>query len=312
MRMPALAAAIAWIEEVERTWLGWTLPPPRRAIAEAAWAPDQPAAYCGRCGGSVGPGEADAGGCAGCRRIAVMTHSMVRLGAYTGPMREWVRAIKYRGWAEMGELLGGVLGRSVAHHAGARLPAHGELIVVPMPMPWQRRMYRGIDHARVIAAAVARELDAPVVPLLAQRNGPPQVALQKRLARRGGRVRLRRRAAGLALGGYSVVLVDDVRTTGASLDAAARQLRRLRPVLVLGAVLAAADAPGRGDTGRGAVGASGTAIGPAVPPWPAAAGVPQVAQLEPPTCLTRIPCRLESPLSAISWPPLCRAVVVRP
>lgn len=205
-----------WLVAVERAWLGWALAPPRRVLAETAWQPDRPAAWCARCGSSVGPGEQTDRGCGTCRAHPVTTDRVVRLGEYAGPLRDWVRAIKYRGWAEMAEVLGRRLGTAVAGCLGAEGGFDpGRTVVVPMPMPWQRRLYRGVDHAGLIAAGVASELGVPRVGLLVMGNGPPQVSLgAARRPRRGARLRLRRRAARRGLGGRVIILVDDVRTTG--------------------------------------------------------------------------------------------------
>jgi predicted amidophosphoribosyltransferase len=151
-----------WLESVERTWLGWTFPPTRLVFAETGWAPDDEGCYCGRCGASVGPGEVTPGGCGSCRDAPAPADGVVRLGAYSGRLREWVRAIKYRGWAEMADALGRRLGAAVARCLVRQGALDPDLTVaVPMPMPWQRRLYRGIDHARLIGAGVAAELDGP-------------------------------------------------------------------------------------------------------------------------------------------------------
>lgn len=232
-----------WLESVERTWLGWTFPPTRLVFAEAGWAPDDDSRYCGRCGASVGPAEVIPAGCASCRNAPVAVDRFVRLGAYSGRLREWVRAIKYRGWAEMADALGRRLGAAV----GRCLAPGGDLdpdltVVVPMPMPWQRRLYRGIDHARLIAAGVAAELNVGLLPALAKANGPPQVSLSSGHRSRGNRgMRVRPRAGRLRLDGAHVILVDDVRTSGASLRAAGRLIRRLGPRQVTAAVLAVTD-----------------------------------------------------------------------
>ena len=235
-----------WIEAVEETWLGWTHPPTRRVLSEVGWRPDSAADYCARCGGSVGPGEERRDtGCASCRGVSVGTDAVVRLGRYRGELREWIRAIKYRGWAEMAETLGRRLGGALGERpAGAIDPRRA--VVVPMPMPWQRRVYRGIDHARVIALGAAAELDVPTVSILTKTNGPPQVSLPASdRSRRSGGMRLSRRARRIRLDDMVVVLVDDVRTSGASLKAAARLIRRLRPRRVVAGVLAVTDDPSR-------------------------------------------------------------------
>jgi predicted amidophosphoribosyltransferase len=235
------------LERIEQTWFGWTFAPTRRVLAESVWTADSEQAYCGRCGSSVGRGEATAQGCGSCRGSAAIADVVVRLGAYTGPLREWIPAIKYHGWSEMAEVLGRRLGRAVAE-CGRRQGwlDPGCLVVVPMPMPWQRRLYRGTDHARLIAAAVAAELHAPRVQLLAKANGAPQVSLRAgERSRRAGGMRLQRRARRLRLDGIDVVLVDDVRTSGTSLRTAGRLLRRLGPRRIVAAVLAVTDDRGR-------------------------------------------------------------------
>lgn len=248
------------LEAIEEAWLGWSFPPTRRALADAGWRPDAPQRYCHRCGGSVGAGEVTPAGCGLCRGSPPVADAVVRLGPYEGRLREWVRAIKYRGWSEMAEALGHLLGRAIR----ARLDAgasKADLVVVPMPMPWQRRMYRGIDHARLIAAGAARRLEAPLLPMLSHDNGAPQVAVTAtRRRRRGGRFALSRRARRLSLEGFTAILVDDVLTTGASLRRAARLIRRTGPVHVTAGVLAVTDDPGR--RVRGPDGGPGEAAGP--------------------------------------------------
>jgi len=249
MALPAgrLERIREWLVSVERAWVGWSLAPPERVLAEAAWRPDAPGTYCRRCGGSVGTGEQTPDGCGSCRDHVVNTDRIVRLDAYRDPMRAWVRAIKYRAWAEMAECLGRRLGDRL--HRALRddgPPDMSRTIVMPIPMPWQRRLYRGIDHARLIAESAAEAMGVPVVQLLAADNGPPQVSLTSaRRSRRGVRMTVRSGIALDSLRDAVVVLVDDVRTSGGSLNTAARLVRRLGPRLVVAGVLAVTDDPAR-------------------------------------------------------------------
>ena len=230
----------AWIDDVQQTWIGWSLPPAQRAIADVQWKRDDANAYCRRCGSSVGVGEATDSGCGSCRGKSTPVDAVVRLGAYTDGLRQWIPAIKYQRWSDMAELLGRQLGVALTE---SKFLDVSRCVVVPMPMPWQRRIYRGIDHTLAIAAAAAAQLHAPLVRMLAAANGRPQMALSstERLRHGGRGLRVRRRLGGWKVSDVQLVLVDDVRTTGASMQRAARLLRQTCPASVIAAVLAVSD-----------------------------------------------------------------------
>jgi predicted amidophosphoribosyltransferase len=239
-----LRQGVGWVDAVTAYWLGHALPVADRAVRSSTWAPDRSDAYCGRCGDTVGEGERTSSGCGACRDRPGVVDGIVRLGPYAGDLREWILDVKYRcAWVEMATALGRRLGDAV-RAADAVDP--GRTIVVPMPMPWSRRAYRGMDHARIVAEAVAGRIDAPVVDALKRRGGRPQVALPRHdRVRAGGRGLGLRWAPRPRPAGRTVILVDDVRTTGSSLRAAGRLLRTLGPDRITAAVLAVADDPAR-------------------------------------------------------------------
>jgi predicted amidophosphoribosyltransferase len=226
---------------IERVWLAETRPPLDERIARAGWAPDDPDAYCPRCATSVGPFDADADGCAACRGRRLAWDHAVRLGSHEGLLRDLVHEIKFRQDRHAGARLGEMLGRAVV----ARLLRAGinpaTAVVVPVPTTFRRRVHRGIDHASAIARAVAPVGSMTLLRPLARAHRPSQLSLPMSERRRNVAGSMRPRP-GVGLADRPLVVVDDVRTTGATMTGACRALRRARgpskAPMILAAVLA--------------------------------------------------------------------------
>jgi ComF family protein len=154
--------------------------------------------------------------CPRCRRTRSAVDRTRAVGAYEGALRSIVHALKYDGRRS----LAGPLARLMRERGAAVLA--GASAVVPVPLHPARRRQRGFNQADDLA----RQLGVPVVDALRRvRATAPQAELPA--GRRHANVRdafaARRRAAGLRM--CVVVLVDDVSTTGATLDACARVLK---------------------------------------------------------------------------------------
>lgn len=239
-----------WIINALDQWVGFSQPQASKVLQQAGFIEDGFADYCPRCGSSVGLGEVlvlqGQLGCAACRHRRATTCRVIRLGAYRPPLRRWILQIKFRRWEQLARELGGCLGRQVRSRYGQQA---GCMVIVPVPMSPLRHMLRGIDHTRVLSKAVAKELGAPVERALRVRCGlprSPQARLSSTRRRQlpYTRWRLSRRAA-TVLRNRHVLLVDDVLTTGATLQAAARAIKTASPQSVTAAVLAVSDM-GRG------------------------------------------------------------------
>jgi ComF family protein len=161
--------------------------------------------------------------CPACRRRPYSAIDLGRAaGSYDGTLREIVHAFKYDGRRTLAPPLGALM-RDAATDV-----LDGASCAVPVPLhPW-RRLRRGFNQAAALAAA----LEIPVVHALWRRRfTPPQTGLTAGARRRNVRGAFRLspfltdRVFQSMLAGRAIVLVDDVRTTGATLDACAHVLK---------------------------------------------------------------------------------------
>lgn len=178
--------------------------------------------------------------CGSCRGRPAAFDRLLALWSYRPPLDAVVEGLKFRRL----DYLGRHLARALAEWLPEQLDGLGGIDgVVPVPLHWRRRLGRGYNQAERIASPLAAELGLPLVAALRRsRRTPPQTSLGKadRLAnlRHAFRVARPARVRGLRL-----LLVDDVATTGATLDMAAAALRRAGAARVTAVVAARTPSP---------------------------------------------------------------------
>lgn len=143
------------------------------------------------------------------------------LGEYAGPLRDAVHRVKFRGDRRLGLALGYIMGAvAMDHPQAARVDG-----VVPVPLHPQRAWHRGFNQTEGLAQGVARVLDRPVAHgLVRQRATDQQASLgeEERVLNVRGAF-----AAPVPqeVRGKTMLLIDDVVTTGATLREAAAALK---------------------------------------------------------------------------------------
>ena len=151
--------------------------------------------------------------------------------AYAGVPRAAVQHLKYRGLRAIAPRMAAPMTRDLA------LAIPPPFTLVPVPLHPSRLRERGYNQAELLAKEIASALDRPLRTdvLKRTRAAPPQVSSQSR----SERIRNVQDAfASAPIDGEVVVLVDDVTTTGATLEAAARALGKAGAARVYGLAFA--------------------------------------------------------------------------
>lgn len=161
----------------------------------------------------------ESGRCALCRLGLQGFDEVFSYGSFEGTLRQLIHLFKYQGVRP--------LARVFADWMALVLPREQSFdAVVPLPLHWWKRWCRGFNQSDLLAREIGRFWNVPVRGVM-QRTKPtaPQAGLtnaQRRLNMRGAfRVK-----PGVRLKGLSILLVDDVFTTGATASACARALKR--------------------------------------------------------------------------------------
>ena len=181
--------------------------------------------YCGICGRPMVPGaQLGAAGplCALCRREMYGFDFARSFAAYDDALLKTITLLKHEAIGPLAAWFGGRLAEMVLANP-AILAAD---VVVPVPLHPQRQRERGFNQAELLARGLARKLDLPLESRGIKRQKPRPA---KRRLSRHERWEAARGAYAAVTGSQfdnrRVLLVDDVFTTGATLDACSRALR---------------------------------------------------------------------------------------
>ena len=143
--------------------------------------------------------------------------------AYSGVARQMVQGLKYQDRTDLAPWMARWMVR-----AGAELIADAD-VVVPVPLHWRRFFKRKFNQSAELARAVSQLSGVVFVPSAMRRVKPTrqQVGLERKDREENVRAAFRvPNEAEIEIAGRRVLLVDDVYTTGATLRAATKALKK--------------------------------------------------------------------------------------
>lgn len=183
--------------------------PPRCLTCDALAEP-----FCAECGAKIRPPDPGV-------PLPAGLADACSAGYHEDPLRRAVVRLKFGRKVALAEPLGALL---VAELETARAVWRPDALV-PVPIHWTRRLERGFNQSELLAEVAARRCGLPLLPALCRtRRTAHQVGLPASVRATNPRGAFAVPAS-VSVAGLRLVLVDDVRTTGATLSECARVLR---------------------------------------------------------------------------------------
>ncbi|GBC95498.1 Orotate phosphoribosyltransferase [bacterium HR16] len=174
---------------------------------------------CARCGTPVDP----EGFCSSCSVHPLVPEAVRAVANYDGVIRAAIHRFKYEKHASLAPALARLLNQGWQNSLTE--PLHAADVVVPIPIHRQRERERGFNQSALLAREFCRSTGLSLLPDVLERTvyRQPQVGLGEEERRENVKDAFRV-VKPQVVAGKSVLLIDDVWTTGSTLNEAARAL----------------------------------------------------------------------------------------
>ena len=191
--------------------------------------------YCPRCGKDASRFAIVSGSCPDCLGREFYFDRITRAGIYSQSLQNMILSFK-KGRTEL-DLVLGFLGNSALQASGF----YNDIdLFVPVPLHWSRRLVRGYNQSQVIAKKLKHPTAKISTDLVRIRRTKSQPAMASPAARARNVADAFAVRKGHNFAGRKVCLVDDIKTTGATLNECAKTLKQAGAVKVFALVLAVA------------------------------------------------------------------------
>ncbi len=191
--------------------------------------------YCRRCGRDVSPYASSDGFCQNCKSEDIHFDAIARAGRYAESLRSMILAFKHDK-TELASIM--VWLADTALQTSSFLKDIDYF--VPVPLHWQRRLIRGYNHSHLIAKGLKHPfaiLSTDLVRIHHTKMQPTMMTLAARARNVAGAFAVRYRHP---FTGKKICMVDDIKTTGATLNECAKTLKQAGASKVFALVLSVA------------------------------------------------------------------------
>jgi len=191
--------------------------------------------YCRRCGRDAGRAAQLEGACPDCQGKTIHFDQIARAGLYSQSLQHMILAFK-NGKTELDKILG-FLADSALQGSGFRDEIE---FFVPVPLHWSRRLFRGYNQSHILIKKLkspTAKISTDLVRIRRTKTQPTMASPAARARNVAGAFAVRN---GHGFTGRKICLVDDIKTTGATLNECARTLKNAGAAKVFALVLAVA------------------------------------------------------------------------
>jgi competence protein ComFC len=191
--------------------------------------------YCRSCGRDAGRFAMLAAKCPDCQGKEIHFDSIARAGIYEQTLRQMILSFK-NGRTELDSVLSFLADSALQ---GSDFSSDIELFV-PVPLHWTRRFTRGYNQSYILIRRISKmtaKINTDLVRIRRTKAQPTMVSPTARRKNVAGAFAVR---SGHGFKGRNVCLVDDIKTTGATLNECAKTLKQAGASKVFAMVLAVA------------------------------------------------------------------------
>jgi len=191
--------------------------------------------YCPRCGQDASRYGLVAGACPACQGLEIHFNGIARAGVYTDALRQMILSFKHDR-TELAPILGALVD---AAFQGS--PFYHDIdLLVPVPLHWTRRLGRGYNQSGLLAKQLEHPTTRILPDLVRIRRTKPQPAVATVAARAKNVKGAFAVRSDHRFTGRRICLVDDIKTSGATLNECAKTLREAGAAKVYALVLSVA------------------------------------------------------------------------